>query len=210
MEGKDSPGFYSNRYGYPTKWTHELNKQIAYAVLVPYITNKFVLYDSVKIIEGGVEFSVLASNLGELKNLALVNDSQDEHAIEQLSVLASKSVSKDKARIIKSIDRDFEVKDHTISSVSISIETDSDKFLVYNDSFHPDWKVYVNGNKMPVYRANHAFKGVVVPRGKSSVIFKFEPFGKGWPYMIILALFSLLLIYALYERIKDGRQVETI
>ena len=47
--------------------------------------------------------------------------------------------------------------------------------LVTSEPFYPGWKAYVDGVPVKVYRANYAFRAVVVPKGKHVVSFTYEP-----------------------------------
>ncbi len=46
-------------------------------------------------------------------------------------------------------------------------------FLVMSDNWHPDWKVFIDGQKEELYRANHTFRAVYVPAGKHEVLFSY-------------------------------------
>lgn len=65
------------------------------------------------------------------------------------------------------------------------------KFLVYNDSYHPQWRVSVNGRPAELVRANYAFKGVWVPAGTHQVHFDFEPFMGAWLVKFVLVFFYI-------------------
>jgi hypothetical protein len=43
--------------------------------------------------------------------------------------------------------------------------------LYYADAYHPYWRAYVDGQQVPIIRANHAFKAILVPPGTSHVSF---------------------------------------
>lgn len=45
--------------------------------------------------------------------------------------------------------------------------------LYYADAWHPDWHAFVNGAESRVWRTNLAYKSVVIPPGRSRVVFKF-------------------------------------
>jgi hypothetical protein len=47
--------------------------------------------------------------------------------------------------------------------------------LLINDRFHPDWKVFVNGEPRDLLRCNHIMRGVRVEPGDHAVEFKFQP-----------------------------------
>lgn len=54
--------------------------------------------------------------------------------------------------------------------------------VVLADSIYPDWKVRVDGREVPILRADHNFRGVLVPVGEHLVEFSYEPIGfrTGW------------------------------
>lgn len=57
-----------------------------------------------------------------------------------------------------------------------TIEYDSPDagFLVLADSYYPGWKAYVDGEPVPMYRANYLFRAIRAPAGRHTVEFKFE------------------------------------
>jgi hypothetical protein len=48
-----------------------------------------------------------------------------------------------------------------------------DGILVLADNWYPDWKGFLDGQEVEVYRANGAFRGVVIPSGEHTVEFKY-------------------------------------
>ena len=59
----------------------------------------------------------------------------------------------------------------------IEVETVSPRaaFLVLNDSWAPGWSTFVDGVQQHCFRTNYTFRGVEVPGGKHSVIFRYHP-----------------------------------
>jgi len=76
--------------------------------------------------------------------------------------------------------------------VAVTLNTIEPAILLFNDSYHPDWVAYVNGDQKPVIRANHAFMATVVPAGTSSVEFVFEP--KMFHFSKYLTFIGLILL----------------
>lgn len=68
-----------------------------------------------------------------------------------------------------------EITSYTPNRISISTESPEDTFLVLSDTYYPGWKAYVDGNETFVYRTNYAFRGVVVPEGAHTVVFRYKP-----------------------------------
>ncbi|MDH3268866.1 MAG: YfhO family protein [Ignavibacteria bacterium] len=57
-----------------------------------------------------------------------------------------------------------------IGDTYMSGETDYKLFTV-----HTGWKVFIDGKETKIYRANHAFRGIVVPKGNHKVEFTYLP-----------------------------------
>ncbi|MCB9771593.1 MAG: YfhO family protein [Candidatus Omnitrophica bacterium] len=71
----------------------------------------------------------------------------------------------------------FAVTDFDTNSLKIKTNYLSEKFLVYTDSFHDDWKAYVNGRITKIHRVHTAFKGISLPAGPNEVVFRYSPSG---------------------------------
>lgn len=48
-------------------------------------------------------------------------------------------------------------------------------WLVISQAWFPGWKAYVNGDEVPVWRANYAFDAIAAPAGRSTIEFVYEP-----------------------------------
>jgi len=62
--------------------------------------------------------------------------------------------------------------DHDV--VEIDVAAARAGMLVLSDAYYPAWNAYVDGRRVPVYVANHAFRAVAVPAGSHRVTFRFE------------------------------------
>lgn len=58
----------------------------------------------------------------------------------------------------------------TSNSAEFQVTSSCEGFLVFSEPFYPGWRVYANGERLPVYRANLAFSAVYLPQGA----FRFE------------------------------------
>lgn len=61
------------------------------------------------------------------------------------------------------------------NEVVIETEASRSSLLVLSDTHYPGWKSDVDGTAVPIYRANYAFRAVVVPEGTHTVRFFYEP-----------------------------------
>lgn len=68
-----------------------------------------------------------------------------------------------------------EFVDYTDTQVTIEVSSETEAYLILNDAYYPGWKATVNGEPVPVYRANVMFRAVPIPAGESTVVFYFEP-----------------------------------
>ena len=66
------------------------------------------------------------------------------------------------------------------TEVIVEVDTPTGGLLVLNDVWHPWWRVTVNGRQREILRANVIFRAVMVPAGKSTVRFTFEPLRGAW------------------------------
>jgi len=79
------------------------------------------------------------------------------------------------------------------------VSAQNDKILFLSDTYYPGWKAYIDGRQTNIYRANYAFRAIVVPGGVHTGKFIYDPDSFKIGYMIsflsvgILAIFLFLL-----------------
>ena len=67
------------------------------------------------------------------------------------------------------------IAEYGANRVVIDVEADEPAVLVLSDSFFPGWKATVSGVSAQIFPAYYAFRGVLVPQGKSTVEFSYRP-----------------------------------
>ena len=60
------------------------------------------------------------------------------------------------------------------ASVEVSVRTDASGLLVLADPWAPAWRVAVDGKPAELLRVDHAFRGVWLPAGVHTVVFRYE------------------------------------
>ena len=70
----------------------------------------------------------------------------------------------------------YTIEKYTYDSLNMAVFTDSDGILYWADGYDKDWRAYINGKEVPVYRANINFKAVSLPKGANNINFIYEPF----------------------------------
>ena len=88
---------------------------------------------------------------------------------------------------------------YTPNEVDVAVKTESDGgYLLLNDIYFPGWKVYVDGRREIIYRANGIFRAVRVDKGSHRVVFKYRP--RSVLIGALISLLSLLVLSAAWIR----------
>ncbi len=81
------------------------------------------------------------------------------------------------------------------TAVEIEVTAQRPGLLVLADSWYPGWEAMVNGEPATVHPVNLALRGVVVPAGRSAVVFEYRP---TWMFpgiaLSVLAMVGLVLL----------------
>lgn len=79
--------------------------------------------------------------------------------------------------------------------VKINASSDKNAILILTDNFHRNWKAFIDGKPVIIFPAYGTFRGVVVPRGKFTVEFRYQDRVLIWLYLISLTgLLSIMLL----------------
>jgi hypothetical protein len=78
------------------------------------------------------------------------------------------------------------------------VGSDREGFLVVTDAYYPGWRAWIDGEPAPIFRANVAFRAVVIPPGEHRVEFRYEPGSVKWGMAIsvgcLVALSGLVVV----------------
>ncbi len=88
----------------------------------------------------------------------------------------------------------IEVVRYRPNQVCLIVHTDAPALLVLSDVYYPGWQGYVDGAKVPVYRTDATFRGIVVSAGSHEVQMRFMP--RSFLIGLGLAAAGLLLLVA--------------
>lgn len=75
--------------------------------------------------------------------------------------------------------------------VIITTQTDSNQMLFLSDTYDNGWTASVNGQTAKVFKADFAFRAVLVPKGTSTVILSYEP--RSFSTGVVISLTALFL-----------------
>ncbi len=97
------------------------------------------------------------------------------------------------------------VVNRTPNSVEIAVDAANDCVLVLADCYFPGWKAYVGEQEAEIFPVFHTFRGILMPKGSHTVVFRYEP----WTFRLGLALSTLTLaiglVVALYLLFRTKR-----
>ncbi len=81
---------------------------------------------------------------------------------------------------------------YDLHTVELSLTNHADGYLVLSDSYYPGWQATVDGQNMPIYRANYAFRAVPVAAGEHVVTFMFRPLS--WRIGLVISVMTAFVI----------------
>jgi len=85
------------------------------------------------------------------------------------------------------------VAKYAAEEVVVAVEADTPAYLVLTDSFYPGWTAAVDGQRVPIYKADLAFRAVAVPSGEHQVVFRYVPTSFWWGVGISVAAMLLCM-----------------
>jgi len=98
----------------------------------------------------------------------------------------------------KSAEGRIQIVEYTARQVKIDAETSSSGFLVLGDTYFPGWKAYVDGKRVPLYRADYLLKAIEVEKGSHRIVFSYQPLS--FRIGLGLTLISGVLILWLFRK----------
>jgi hypothetical protein len=89
--------------------------------------------------------------------------------------------------------------------MSLRVDTDRQAILVTSQSWHPDWKVYVDGKLVPTFPVDGYLLGILVKPGLSLIVMQFRP--TWYEPLLVLSLSSIIIaaFLALRDRYRLGQ-----
>ncbi len=96
--------------------------------------------------------------------------------------------------------------------VALNVKATGNNFLFFGDTYvPPGWKAYIDGEKTKIYKTDHGFMGIIVPKGNHKVDFKYAPtsfYISEYTAMILSALVLIGLIISLYLQFRKRRNLK--
>jgi hypothetical protein len=188
---------------------YRLHERVPQAVLAPYVRHKFWAYTKVSgYAPGRFPWQRFQAALTRQANLAFVEKGMakpedtrgapEPGSTDPLSLFKARqahSKQSGQAEPITNDDPRLTVEAFDVNYIRFRTRFDHPRFLVYNDSYHDDWQAFRDGQRVPLYKANAAFKGLVVPAGEHAFFLRYRPW---WRYALMYGLIVLFFGYAVY------------
>ncbi|HET6568172.1 MAG TPA: YfhO family protein [Rhodothermales bacterium] len=87
-----------------------------------------------------------------------------------------------------------ELQQYTPDEITWRAQTDAPRLMVASEIYYPaGWKAFVDGNPVPIYRADYLLRAVPVPAGEHTVVMRFEP--RSVTTSFWLSLLSTIAVY---------------
>lgn len=140
--------------------------------------------------------SVLSSMKQSYKKNTLFLDEEQARKIKN-----AKSLSKEK---IAANEKITVIQDEDNGQVTLSVKTNTKRFLLMNEYNDGNWQAYVNGKKVQMYKGNYLFRAIEVPKGESKVKLVYAPTKvKLFIKIALSALILLIVLFIIKKRIQN-------
>ena len=143
-------------------------------------------------------------NQNALPRAYFVNSVQKASALEILNKVKNNQFDPKEIAFIEDADIKVDKPDSTASvqiykysdeNIYLNVNASGNNFLFLGDTYvGKGWKAYVDGNETPIYRANHNFRGIVVPKGNHKIHFEYLPESFVLTKNVSLVLSSLVVL----------------
>lgn len=88
-----------------------------------------------------------------------------------------------------------EIEKYGDENIYLNVKASGNNFLFLGDTYvGKGWKAYVDGNETKIYRANHNFRGIIVPAGEHKIHFEYLPESFVITKNVALILSSLVVL----------------
>ena len=154
-----------------------------------------------------------------LPRIYFVDSVAQKTPIDILHAMKNNSFDPKKLAFVNKLDFNFDKADSNSTSkiteykdrlLKADVTAAGNNFLFFGTTYLPGWKAFVDGNAIKVYKANYGFMGIIVPKGKHSVEFIYEPggfeVGKDLSLALNILLFGGMAAFFYVNKKKSRKQ----
>ncbi|HSR17999.1 MAG TPA: YfhO family protein, partial [Ignavibacteriaceae bacterium] len=167
---------------------------------------------------GGNTF--IYENRNVLPRVYFVNKAEQKKALEILNLIKQNSFDpreiayiEDQNLRVSSIDSTSyaEISRYSDEDIELNVSASGNNFLFAGNTFTKGWKAFIDGNETKIYKANHGFLGLVVPKGRHKILITYSPDSFYISRIVVLILSSLVmlgLLLVLFKYLNDRRKIK--
>jgi hypothetical protein len=104
------------------------------------------------------------------------------------------------------LEGDAQLASYTPDEVQVRTRASREALLVLADNYYPGWEARIDDRPADIVRADHTFRGVVVPAGEHTVTFSYEPTQLRIGFVIYLVGMVLLVGYGVFAIVRSRRR----
>lgn len=113
------------------------------------------------------------------------------------------------------VDSKVKITNYQNQFIRMEANATGNNLLLVSEMYYPNWHAYIDGVETETYKANYAFRAIVVPKGKHTIEFNYidKAFGAGrWLSLagniLVLAMLAGGLIIDFFRRKKVNAEVK--
>jgi uncharacterized membrane protein YfhO len=111
--------------------------------------------------------------ISENSQQKVINDMFNQsNNLRKIAIISGNALPKH----FSTVGSDVLVRHYNANEVILNTQNVSEGFLVLTDAFYPTWHAYVDGKETKIYSTDLALRGIDVPSGKHSIVFRDELF----------------------------------
>lgn len=165
--------------------------------------------------------TVVMLNENYSPRMFFINKIENMSALEYLNKIKTGELNPAEVAIIEDDNLKIDKVDSTASIritkydealIEAEVIASGNNFVFIGNTYHPGWKAFIDDQKTEVHRTNHGYLGVVVPKGKHTLIIKYAPdsfFIAKYSALILSSLMILGLFITialeLYKKSRIGK-----
>lgn len=163
------------------------------------------------------EKSFVMINENVLPRMFFVNKIEQMSPLDFLNKMKSGKINPKETAIVENASPEINPVDSTASikitkydeaKIEADVIASGNNFIFIGNTYLPGWKAFVDGRETDVYKTNHGYLGLVVPKGNHKVVIEYSPDSFFITKNIALILSSLAilgLLFSLFFELKRKR-----
>ena len=186
---------------YANRWYADIKIYVPDSQLVEFMHNRLYLADNTTIYDdNSPQFCRKLGNLWQSKsNVVFLAPDKVTPGDVRSSATSSHSLEP-----ITSQSTSIKVLSFDVNTLKIRTNLAAARFLVWTDSYDSNWHVYINGKEGRVLRVFHAFKGVWIPEGSNTIVFRYAGLMRYLANYMLMTIFIVMFFSILILSRREG------